>query len=242
MHTNLREGASLAALIDKLVQKNGVNTETGIIIAPPMIHLTTVNQLIDDSKICLAAQNCAAESKGAFTGETSAKMLKSAGCKAVIIGHSERRAYYGDTDELIMKKVNLVIENDMKPIFCCGELLEEREKDNHFNIIKSQIENTIFNLSANDFSKLIVAYEPVWAIGTGVTASSEQAQEMHAFIRKIIADKFGNDIAENTTILYGGSVKPNNAKELFAQTDVDGGLVGGASLDAESFYEIIKSA
>ena len=242
MHTNIREGVALASAIDKLIQKKPVNSETGIVIAPPLTHLSLIGQVIDNERICLTAQNCAAESKGAFTGEVSAKMLKSIGCKAVIIGHSERRAYYGETDEILSKKVNLLLENNLKPIFCCGEQLEEREKENHFNIIKAQIENALFDLSEKDFSEIVIAYEPVWAIGTGVTASAAQAQEMQAFIRKIIAEKYGKNIADDLTILYGGSVKPGNAKDIFSQPDVDGGLIGGAALDAESFYSIIDAA
>lgn len=241
MHTNLREGVALASAIDKLIQKNEINNETGIVIAPPLTHLSLINQVINTERICLAAQNCASEIKGAFTGEVSAKMLSTVGVKAVIIGHSERRAYYGETDEILKKKVRLVLENKMRPIFCCGELLDEREKNNHFNIVKSQIENAIFDFSPEEFSKIIIAYEPVWAIGTGVTASAAQAQEMHAFIRKILSDKFGEQAAENTSILYGGSVKASNAQELFSQKDVDGGLVGGASLDADEFFGIIKA-
>ena len=242
MHTNIREGVALASSIDKKIQKETVKPETGIIIAPPLVHLTFVNQVIDADRICLAAQNCSSEAKGAFTGEVSAKMLSSAGCKAVIIGHSERRAYYGENDEILMKKVNLVLENEMKAIFCFGEKLEQREAGNHFEVVENQIKNVVFKLSEKEFQNIILAYEPVWAIGTGVTASSAQAQEMHAFIRKLIVDKFGNDVAENTTILYGGSVKPGNAKELFSQKDVDGGLIGGASLSADDFFEIIVSA
>ncbi len=241
MHTNLREGLSLASSIDKRIQKGDLSPNTCIVIAPPFIHLSMISQVIDTDKICLAAQNCAAESKGAFTGEVSAKMLKSVGCNAVIIGHSERRAYYDETDEILAKKVNLVLENDLKPIFCCGEKLNERESGNHFNIVKNQIENALFHLSNEQLSNIIIAYEPVWAIGTGKTASSQQAQEMHAYIRKIIGEKFGTEIAENLTILYGGSVKPANAEEIFSEPDVDGGLIGGASLDADNFYDIALS-
>ncbi|OQX98905.1 MAG: triose-phosphate isomerase [Bacteroidetes bacterium 4572_117] len=241
MHTSLQEGSALATSINKMVKNEVENKETGVVIAPPHTHLSVVNQLINTERICLAAQNCASEAKGAFTGEVSAKMLSTFGVKAVILGHSERRAYYGETNETLMKKVNLVIENNMKPIFCCGEKLEEREAGNYFDVVKEQIENVVFNLSKEDFEKVIIAYEPVWAIGTGKTASSDQAQEMHAYIRKLIVEKFGNDIADNTTILYGGSCKPSNAVELFSKPDVDGGLIGGASLKAEDFIGIINS-
>ncbi len=242
MNTSLSEGVALACEIDRLVKKNKINHETGIIIAPPMTHTALINMVIDNDRICIAAQNCACKEEGAFTGELSASILKSAGCKAVIIGHSERRAYYSETDEILKKKVNIVLTNKLRPIFCCGEQLEERKKNNHFEIVKNQIVNAIFDLSKNDFSKLIIAYEPVWAIGTGVTATAEQAQEMHAFIRKIVENKYGKIIANNLTILYGGSVKPTNAKEIFAKPDVDGGLIGGAALKADNFYKIIREA
>jgi len=241
MHTCVEEGVVLAADINSKVKKEVSNNETGIIIAPPLTHLSLIGQIVDNERICVAAQNCAAEPKGAFTGEVSAKMLKSFGVKAVILGHSERRAYYGETGDTLTKKINLVIENELKPIFCCGEQLTDRDAGNHFNIIKVQIEEVLFNLSKDDFSKCIIAYEPVWAIGTGVTASSDQAQEMHAYIRNLIVEKFGNEVAENTTILYGGSCKPTNSKELFSKPDVDGGLIGGASLNANDFIAIINS-
>ncbi|MBN1252538.1 MAG: triose-phosphate isomerase [Bacteroidales bacterium] len=241
MHTCIEEGVILAAEINSKVKKEVSNQETGIIIAPPFTHLSIIGQIVDNERICIAAQNCSSEPKGAFTGEVSAKMLKSFGVKAVILGHSERRAYYVETNEILLKKVNLVLENDLKPIFCCGEKLEERESKNHFNVVKSQIEQVLFNLDVENFSKCIIAYEPVWAIGTGVTASSEQAQEMHLFIRNLIVEKFGKEISENITILYGGSCKPSNSKELFSKPDVDGGLIGGASLDADDFIAIINS-
>ncbi len=241
MHTCLQEGSDLATNINKLVKKQVSNEATGVIIAPPYTHLSVVNQLIDTDRICLAAQNCASEPKGAFTGEVSAKMLSSFGVKAVILGHSERRAYFGETNETLLKKVNLVIENEMKPIFCCGEILDEREAGNYFEVVKEQIEKVVFNLSKEDFEKVIIAYEPVWAIGTGKTASSDQAQEIHAYIRNLISEKFGNDTADNTTILYGGSCKPSNAVELFSKQDVDGGLIGGAALSADDFTAIINA-
>ncbi|MEN8119220.1 MAG: triose-phosphate isomerase [Bacteroidota bacterium] len=241
MHTCLQEGSALASGINEKAKKEVSNKDTGIVIAPPLTHLSVVGQLIDTERICLAAQNCASEPKGAFTGEVSAKMLSSLGVKAVILGHSERRAYYGETNETLLKKVNLVIENEMQPIFCCGEVLEDREAGNYFEVVKEQIENVIFNLDKVAFEKVIIAYEPVWAIGTGKTASSDQAQEIHEYIRKLISDKFGNQVAEDTTILYGGSCKPSNAEELFSKPDVDGGLIGGASLNADDFIAIINS-
>jgi triosephosphate isomerase len=241
MHTNLREGVALASEIDKKLQKAPINSEIGIVIAVPFTHLATISQVIDTERICIAAQNVAFEPKGAYTGEIGAKMLKSVGVKAVIIGHSERRQYFGENDDILAKKITRVIENDMKAIFCCGEVLSERNSGNHFNVVENQVKNALFGFSSEDIKKVIIAYEPVWAIGTGVTATSAQAQEMHAFIRKLISQKYGNEIAQNMTILYGGSVKPDNSKELFAQEDVDGGLIGGASLDAEDFYKIASS-
>ena len=242
LNTNLQSGIELAKAVNESLKKIDCNCEeTGIAIAPPYTHLHAINQVIDVDKICLTAQNCAAEEKGAFTGEVSVEMLKSVGVKAIIIGHSERRSIYNETDEDLLKKVNLCIKHELKPIFCFGEQLADRENDNYFNIIKSQLEGVIFKLSAEYFEKTIFAYEPVWAIGTGKTASPEQAQEMHAFVRKLIAEKYGEKIADKKTILYGGSCKPSNAKELFANPDVDGGLIGGAALKANDFIEIYKS-
>lgn len=241
MNTNLAEGVTLAKEINALVEKGVNDPKTGIIIAPPFTHLNTINEVIDTEKIFLAAQNCATEDKGAYTGEVSVKMLKSVGVKAVILGHSERRTYYGENNETLLKKVNLVLDNGMKPIFCCGEVLAEREAEKHFEVVKEQVENVLFTLSPEAFKKVIIAYEPVWAIGTGKTASSDQAQEMHAFIRTLIAEKYGSEIAYDTTILYGGSCKASNAEELFSKPDVDGGLIGGASLQADEFMAIINA-
>ncbi len=241
MNTNLQEGIELAKAINERVKTNNCDTgSTGVVIAPPFSHLYAVNEVIDPKKICLAAQNCATEEQGAYTGEISAKMLKSIGVKAVILGHSERRAYYGETSETLLKKVNLVLKNEMKPIFCCGEKLEQREAGNHFTVVENQIKEVLFKLSAQEFEKVVIAYEPVWAIGTGKTATAEQAQEIHAFIRKLVLAQFGQEIADNKTILYGGSCKPSNAKELFGKADVDGGLIGGASLKADDFLGIIN--
>jgi len=242
MNTNLISGLELAIEINERLKKEDFDCEkTGVVIAPPFTQLYAVAQAIDTEKICLAAQNCASEAKGAFTGEVSAEMLAAIGCRAVIIGHSERRAYYHETSEILLKKVKLVLENNMKPIFCCGEVLAEREKGNHFNIVKQQLEEVVFKLSKEEFENVIIAYEPVWAIGTGVTASSDQAQEIHAYIRKLLVEKFGNEVAQNRPILYGGSCNGKNAKELFANQDVDGGLIGGASLKAEEFLQIVNS-
>jgi triosephosphate isomerase len=241
MNTDLAEGIELAKAVNKKVADGINDPKTGVVIAPPFSHLYAISQVIDAEKICLAAQNCAAEAKGAYTGEVSVSMLKSVGVKAVILGHSERRAYYGETDEILLKKVKLVLENGLKPIFCCGEVLQERESNIYFDVVKKQIQNVLFTLSADDFKKVIIAYEPVWAIGTGKTATSDQAQEIHAFIRSLIAEKFGSEIALDTTILYGGSCKASNAKELFSKPDVDGGLIGGAALQAEEFLGIVNA-
>ncbi len=241
MNTIVRDGVALASMINNQLKEVNLRDEVKVVIAPPMTHLTFVTQVVDKDKVLVAAQNCATENSGAYTGETSAEMLKMLGCQAVILGHSERRAYYHETSETLIKKTEQVIKNEMMPIFCCGEMLQEREANNHFKIVEAQISEALFHLSENDFAKVVIAYEPVWAIGTGVTASKEQAQEMHAFIRNVIKEKYGNAIAEDLTILYGGSVKPSNAEEIFAQPDVDGGLIGGASLKAESFIELIKA-
>ena len=241
MNTDLQEGLALAKEINTLVAKGLNDPKTGVVVAPPFTHLSAINEVIDTDKICLASQNCATEEKGAFTGEVSVKMLKSVGVKAVILGHSERRSYYRENNETLLKKVNVVLANELKPIFCCGEVLEEREANIHFKVVKEQIENVLFTLSSDAFKKVIIAYEPVWAIGTGKTATSEQAQEIHAFIRTLVSEKYGTEIANDTTILYGGSCKASNAKELFGKPDVDGGLIGGASLVAEEFLGIVNA-
>jgi triosephosphate isomerase len=239
MNTNLQEAVELGKQINEKLSTS--ESEKGVAIAPPFTHLTAIKEVIDTEQICLMAQNCSSESSGAYTGEISAAMLKSVGVKSVIIGHSERRSYYGDTDEILAKKLDRVYENDMHPVFCCGETLEERKAETHIEVVKKQIENATFHLSTEHYKKMVIAYEPVWAIGTGETATSEQAQEMHAVIRAFVAEKYGNEIADGLRILYGGSVKPGNAAELFAQKDIDGGLIGGASLDADSFTAIIEA-
>ncbi len=242
MNTTVKEAVELAMEINaKVPQCDCCETSVGVVIAPPFVNLSDVSKVINHETICLAAQNCATEKNGAFTGEVSAPMLKALGVKAVILGHSERRAYYHETSEILLKKVNVVIANDMKPIFCCGEVLAEREAGIHFDVVKQQISEVLFQLSLEDFKKVIIAYEPVWAIGTGVTASPAQAQEMHAYIRSLLAEKHGNEIAENVSILYGGSCKASNAKELFENKDVDGGLIGGASLKADEFLGIVNA-
>jgi len=237
MNKTLNEGIELAKELNTILSENKPNCD--VVIGTPYIHLADVAKIVDTSIIGVSAQNCADKVSGAYTGEISASMVKSTGADYVILGHSERRAYYGETDAILKDKVNLALENDLTPIFCIGEVLEERESEKHFEVVKSQIENGLFHLSSGEFSKVVLAYEPVWAIGTGKTASPEQAQEMHAFIRKTLAEKYGQEVADNTSILYGGSCKPSNAKELFSNPDVDGGLIGGASLKAEDFQGII---
>lgn len=239
MNTTLAEGVGLAKDVNEALK--GFTPNCDVIIAVPFTHLASVNAVIDPAKLGLGAENCADHAKGAYTGEVSAAMVASTGATYVILGHSERRQYYGETSEILKNKVALALENNLTPIFCIGEVLEERENGTYLEVVKKQIEDALFDMSAADFSKLILAYEPVWAIGTGKTATDDQAEEMHAHIRKVIADKYGKDVAENTSILYGGSCKPSNAPQLFAKPNVDGGLIGGASLDAESFMGIVKA-
>ena len=239
MNKNLQEGLELAKGLSEALAGKTPNCD--VIIGTPFIHLASVVDAIDTNKIGVAAENCADKASGAYTGEVSAEMVASTGAKYVILGHSERRAYYHETPEILKEKVLLALANGLTPIFCIGEVLEEREAGKHFDVVKSQIESSLFNLAAQDFGKIILAYEPVWAIGTGKTATAEQAQEMHAFIRKTLADKYGKEVADNCSILYGGSCKPSNAKELFANPDVDGGLIGGAALEVDSFMGIINA-
>jgi triosephosphate isomerase len=238
-NTNLQEGIELAKAVNSIVAAEGAK-DVVVVLGTPFTHLTKVVENVNTKRIGVAAQNCATEASGAYTGEVSAEMVKSTGAEYVILGHSERREYYGETSEILNKKVALALENGLTPIYCCGEALKIREAGTHNEFVVNQLEETIFNLSVEDFKKIVIAYEPIWAIGTGVTASSAQAQDMHANIRAAIAKKFGKEIAEEISILYGGSCKPSNAKELFANIDVDGGLIGGASLKAEDFIGIIN--
>jgi triosephosphate isomerase len=239
-NTTLQEGVELAKAVNTLVVGEGAKDVT-VVLGTPFTHIVKVVETVDGSRIGVAAQNCAAEAKGAFTGEVSAEMVKSTGAGYVILGHSERREYYGETSEILNKKVALALKNGLTPIFCCGEALAIRQAGTHNEYVKQQLEETVFTLSVEDFKKIVIAYEPIWAIGTGVTASSEQAQDMHANIRAAIAAKFSAGVAEETSILYGGSCNAKNANELFANKDVDGGLIGGASLKAEDFIQIINA-
>jgi len=237
MNKTLQEGIALAKDLNEVLAQKAVNCD--VVICTPFIHLASVAAEIDQTKLGLGAENCADKKSGAYTGEVSAAMVASTGAKYVILGHSERRQYYGETSETLKEKVVLVLENNLTPIFCIGEVLAEREAEKHFEVVNTQLKDALFDLSAEDFSKIVIAYEPVWAIGTGKTASSEQAQEIHAVIRQTIAGKYGKEVAENTSILYGGSCKASNAQELFAKPDVDGGLIGGAALNVEDFMGII---
>lgn len=212
-----------------------------VMIAPSFTNLLQAFNTLKENPIEVVAQNMHFAESGAYTGEVSGPMLKSLGIKTVILGHSERRAYFNETDEILTKKVDAALENEFRIIFCFGEELKDRKSGNHESIVEKQIKNALFHLTASALKNIVLAYEPVWAIGTGETASPEQAQEMHAFIRKTMADKYGKDAADDVSILYGGSVKPSNAKEIFSKPDVDGGLIGGASLNAEDFFAIANA-
>lgn len=238
MNTNVAEGIALAKDVNEALK--GFQKNCDVVICVPFTHLVPVADLIDKSLLGLGAENCSEHAKGAYTGEVSADMVKSTGADYVIIGHSERRQYFGENNSQLNAKVRLALENGLTPIFCVGEVLEDRENGSYNDIVTSQM-NALFDLSADDFSKIIIAYEPVWAIGTGKTATADQAEDMHSHIRKVIAERYGDDIADNTSILYGGSCKPENARELFSKPDVDGGLIGGAALKADSFMGIVAA-
>ena len=239
-NTTVSEGVALAKHVSDLVAEKGAK-DVVVVLGTPFTHLTSVTAAVDPGRISVAAQNCAAEPKGAFTGEVSVSMIQSTGASYVIIGHSERREYYHETSEILNKKIALALAQGLTPIYCCGEALAIREAGTENTFVQNQLEETIFHLSAEDFSKIAIAYEPIWAIGTGRTASSQQAQDMLAFIRQLIAKKYNQTIADNCSILYGGSCSPANAQELFSQPDIDGGLIGGASLKAEDFLSIINA-
>ncbi len=239
MNKSLAEGVQLAKDVNIAVEAAGT-LKCDVVIAPSFLHLIEVSKVVG-KKVSVSAQNCAAEASGAYTGEVSAAMLQSAGIPYAIIGHSERRSYYGETDTILAKKVQQALANGLKPIFCIGEELSQRDSGKHFEVVFQQLQNGLFGLSADEFKNIVIAYEPVWAIGTGRTATSEQAQEVHAYIRETITAKYGEEIANDTTILYGGSCNENNAKELFACPDIDGGLIGGASLVADKFIKIVTS-
>jgi triosephosphate isomerase len=238
MHKNAEQTEDL---LNELIDKIPFETEVQIIVTPTFINLATAVDHLEFVGIDVAAQNMHQSESGAFTGEISADMLQNIGVNIVILGHSERRAIFNETDALIASKVNTALEHDMTVIFCFGEELKDRQSANHFNVVENQLKDGLFNIQASDWGNVVLAYEPVWAIGTGETASPEQAQEMHKFIREIVRTAYGNDIAEEVSILYGGSVKPENAKEIFSKPDVDGGLIGGAALKSDDFVAIVNA-
>ena len=240
MNTTLQEGIALLEGIQS--GRDEIASSVQLIVAPPYTHLSkTVELASGASNLTIAAQDCAADEGGAYTGEVSAGMISDIGVSHVILGHSERRKYYAETDEIIKQKVEIALKYKLTPIFCCGETLQERNESMHFEIVADQLKKALFLLDESNFGKIIVAYEPVWAIGTGETATPEQAQEMHKHIRSVISEKYGKHIAEQTSILYGGSCNASNAQSLFSQLDVDGGLVGGASLTASEFIDVAKA-
>ena len=238
MHKN---AAQTSELLAELIAKVPSETTAQVIVAPTFVNLAAAVNQLKGTNISVAAQNVHQTESGAFTGEISADMLTGVGVNIVILGHSERRAIFNETDALIADKVNTALKHDMTVIFCFGEELKDRQSDNHFNIVENQLKDGLFQIDAKSWEKVVLAYEPVWAIGTGETASPEQAQEMHEFIRETVLKAYGKEIAENVTILYGGSVKPDNAKEIFGKPDVDGGLIGGAALKADDFIAIVTA-
>ncbi|MCQ2332778.1 MAG: triose-phosphate isomerase [Paludibacteraceae bacterium] len=237
MNKNFQEGLDL---VNELKTKV-VNPNCDVIVCTPFIHLACAADELKGSVIAVGAEDCSTHESGAYTGEVSAAMVKSTGAEYCIIGHSERRAYFKESHEMLKEKVLMALKNDLRPIFCVGEVKEQREQGIQNSVVEAQIKESLFNLTAEEFAKVVVAYEPVWAIGTGLTATPDQAEEIHAHIRSLIAAKYGKEMAENTTILYGGSCKPSNAKELFAKPDIDGGLIGGAALKADDFCGIINA-
>ncbi|WP_025764030.1 triose-phosphate isomerase [Dyadobacter tibetensis] len=241
MNKTMDEAVALTSEIVNMA-KDEVSNDAKVILCPPALYLTTIQKYIADApNFAVAAQNLSDKLSGAFTGEISAPMLQSIGVKYVLIGHSERRQYFNETNAMLAEKVNVALAHDIAPIFCCGESLEQRQNEDYIGFVKNQITESLFHLSAEQMRSVVIAYEPIWAIGTGLTASAEQAQEMHAALRAHLADKYGAEVAEQTSILYGGSVSAASAPELFASADIDGGLVGGASLKSREFTEIIKA-
>jgi triosephosphate isomerase len=239
MNMNLQDGVALAKEINSALTADKPNC--GVIICTPFIHLASVAPLLNQNIVGLGAENCADKEKGAFTGEVSAEMVKSTGAQYVVLGHSERRQYYKETAEILKEKVQLALKNGLKVIFCIGETLEEREANKQNKVVKAELDGSVYNLTKEEWKNIILAYEPIWAIGTGKTATAEQAEEMLAYIRSTVAEKYGKEAANDTTILYGGSCKPSNAAELFAKADIDGGLIGGASLKCAEFKAIIDA-
>jgi triosephosphate isomerase len=242
MNMSFSEADDLLALIIDDIADNGKPVDVDVVICPPAVYLELATDMASSKPVLIGAQNVSSFENGAYTGEISAAMLESLEVDYCIVGHSERRKYFNENDEELASKVNLLLAHGITPIFCCGELLDDRDDDMHMEVVSNQIEDALFHLSEEEFQKLVIAYEPVWAIGTGKTATPKQAQEMHAFIRALIAKKYSGEIADQCSILYGGSCNASNAEELFSKQDVDGGLIGGASLKADDFALIIRSA
>jgi triosephosphate isomerase (TIM) len=245
MNTTIEEAKELASSLCEMINIKPLRTLNGepeVILFPPSTHISEIAKIVKKAKgVSVGAQNCYSAEKGAYTGEISAAMIKSVGGTHVLVGHSERRQYFKEDDQMLAAKVSQVIENGLTPVFCCGELLPERKSEKHYEVVKSQISNSLFWMDAEDIKKVIIAYEPVWAIGTGETATPQQAQQMHEYIRNLLVEKYGQPVADEISVLYGGSCNAQNAKELFKQTDVDGGLIGGASLKNADFFQIISS-
>ena len=237
MNKSLQEGVALVNELKEVVKE----PKCEVVVCTPFIHLATVAEMLKGTPMKLGAENCADKASGAYTGEVSAEMVKSTGAEYVILGHSERREYYKETGEVLKEKVLLALDNGLKVLYCIGESLEEREAEKQNEVVKRELEESVFNLSAEQFADIVIAYEPIWAIGTGKTATAEQAQEIHAYIRSCVAERYGAQVADDTTILYGGSCKASNAPELFSKPDIDGGLIGGASLKAADFKGIIDA-
>ena len=237
MNKSLQEGVALVNELKEVVKE----PKCEVVVCTPFIHLATVAEMLKGTPMKLGAENCADKASGAYTGEVSAEMVKSTGAEYVILGHSERREYYKETGEILKEKVQLALGNGLKVLYCIGESLEEREAEKQNEVVKRELEESVFNLSAEQFADIVIAYEPIWAIGTGKTATAEQAQEIHAYIRSCVAERYGAQVADDTTILYGGSCKASNAPELFSKPDIDGGLIGGASLKAADFKGIIDA-
>jgi triosephosphate isomerase len=240
MNMNLSEGVALAGSVNAYFLEHP-SKKAEAVLCTPFIHLSAVSEIVKNGKVGVGAQNCASEASGAYTGEVSCDMIKSTGAKYVIIGHSERRTYYNEDDILLNKKIGQALKSRLEVIFCCGEVLHEREQNIYFDVVRNQVKVALFSLTAEEMKRIVIAYEPVWAIGTGLTATPQQAQEMHAFIRDLLKGKWGKEVADTTSILYGGSCKPSNAAEIFAMPDVDGGLIGGASLKKEDFCAIVEA-
>jgi triosephosphate isomerase len=241
MNKTLDEAVALVSEVVNMI-KDEVTGEVDVVLCPPALYLTTLKPYLEgQTRVALGAQNCHEKASGAYTGEISAPMLKSIGVRYVILGHSERRQYFGETNAQLAEKVNSALANGLTPIFCCGESLEQRQTDVHLDFVRAQLTESLFHLSPEQFASIVIAYEPIWAIGTGLTATSDQAQEMHAMLRQHLASHYGQEVADDTSILYGGSANEKNAAELFAQPDVDGGLIGGASLKSREFTIVVKS-